>query len=334
MAHTGEVVDHGTVEIQQEQIRGDGIGQGGAVVALVLVVPVLHGIVVGVGQRDGVDALIHLHIFVGISADGLEAVLPRQIHIGGSHAVFRFAGEAAHHLILPFPGQTAAAAELRKAEGVLAGAEILDLPVQAFLRRSPESGIIVLHAEIDLIDDLQQIDLKLHGGKQRAPDDDVQAATGRQGGLHIIPDRMPQAQKLHIVVFDKADGTQIIQFLFRKAQGAEMVDLGIDLLEHLPGEHHALIAAAEIVLAAQVGMLVEDHLIHIELVQVGIQQRLNDGFQLHGERSLHHGSFFCRIRSHRSGSCAWSPAQLRAFRGSHRRSSSAAPGCPHPDSRP
>ena len=92
---------------------------------------------------------------------------------------------------------------------------------------------------------------------------------------------MPQPEELHIVVFDKPDGAQIVQLLLGKAQGAQVVDLGVDLVHHLLGKHHALVAALKVVLAVQVRVLMEDHLIHIEFIQVGVQQRNNNRFQLH-----------------------------------------------------
>ena len=102
-----------------------------------------------------------------------------------------------------------------------------------------------------------------------------------QLGLHIIADGSPQPQELHIVPLDEADGAKVIQLLPGEGEGAQVVDLGIDLLEHFLCENNALVAAAEIILAAQVGVLVEDHLIHVELVQIRIQQGQNNGLELH-----------------------------------------------------
>ena len=51
-----------------------------------------------------------------------------------------------------------------------------------------------------------------------------------------------------------------------------MVDLLIDFLKHLLGKDDVLVSALEVIFAGEVGMLVEDDLIHIELVEVCIQQ--------------------------------------------------------------
>ena len=83
---------------------------------------------------------------------------------------------------------------------------------------------------------------------------------------------MPQAQELHIVVLDEADGAQIIQLVLPEAQAAQMIDLGVDLLQHFGGKDDVFVAALEIVFSLEIRVLVEDHLIHIEFVQIGIQQ--------------------------------------------------------------
>ena len=142
--------------------------------------------------------------------------------------------------------------------------------------------IVKIHAEIDLVDDLQQIDLKLHGGEQRTLDDHGQLPVRAQIRGHILPDGMPQAQEFHIVTLDEADGTQIVQLLPGKAKGAQEIDLAVDLRQHLRGKADALIAALEVVFAVEIGMLVENDLIHIEFIQVGIQQGKDNGFEFHG----------------------------------------------------
>ena len=286
MPDAGIVVDHGPVKVVKEQVRGDGVGQGGAVVAPVLIVPVGHGVVVGVGQRDGVDALVHLHELVGIGADGGQVVFPGQVHIGGTGAVLRFGGQAADHLVLPLPGKPPAAAELRKGEGILAGIEILDLLLQPRSRRGLQSGVIIVQAEIDLVDDFQQIDFKLHGGEHGALHRQQQLSAVRKTGVDILPDGMPQPKELHIVALDEADGAQIVQLVLVKAKRAQIVDLVVDLLQHLRSKDNVFIAALEIVFSVQVRVLVENHLVHIELIQIGVQQGGDNGFQLHSNTSF------------------------------------------------
>ena len=227
---------------------------------------------VGVGQGDGVNALVHLDEFVGIGADGANAVFLCQIHIGGAHAVFRLRHQAAHHHILPLPGKPTAAAELGKAEGIGSVPEGCNLLAQALCGRGTQVLIVKAHAEIYLVDDFQQVNFKLHGGKQGPLDNYGQFAAFAEASGYILPDGVPQAQELHIVVLNKANGAQVIQLLFGKAKGAQEVNLGIDFRQHFRCEADALVAAFEMVLAVQVGVLVENHLVHIEFIQVRIQQ--------------------------------------------------------------
>ena len=55
--------------------------------------------------------------------------------------------------------------------------EIISWPfihvIQPFFGRFQQGVIIISHAEIYFVDDLQQVDFKLHGRKQGAADDDT-----------------------------------------------------------------------------------------------------------------------------------------------------------------
>ena len=174
MAHAGIVIHHGVIKVQQKQIRGDGVGKCRTVIAPVFIIPVSHGVMVGIGQRDGIDALVHLHKLMGIGADGPDAVLFGQVNIGGAHAVLRLRHQAAHHHIFPFPGKSAAAAEFREAERISTVLKGRNFLIQPLGSRGAQGLIVIAHAEIDLIDDFQQINFKLHSRKQRSLHNDSQ----------------------------------------------------------------------------------------------------------------------------------------------------------------
>ena len=101
---------------------------------------------------------------------------------------------------------------------------------------------------------------------------DRQLAVFGKGGRHIVADRVPQPQEFHVVVLDEADAAQVVQFGLPKAQAAQMVDLRVDLRKHFRRKDHPGVAAFEMILADQAGMLVEDHLVHVEFVQIRVQQ--------------------------------------------------------------
>ena len=271
MANAVVVVDHRTVEVHKEEVGGDGVGEGGTVITVILVIPVAHRVVVGVGERVTVDALIHLHKLMRIGADGGEVVLHREIDVGGTGAALCFGRKPADNNVLPFAGESAAAAELCKGKGIGAVVQRFDLFVQLFFCRFQERIIIVRHAEVNFVDDLQEMDLELHRGEQRTFDNDGELAAFTQRCCDILPDGMPQTEKFYIVVFDEADGTQIVELILAESQGTEMVDLGVDLLEHFGCELHILVTAFKVVFSAQIGMFMEDDLIHIEFIQVGVE---------------------------------------------------------------
>ena len=66
-----------------------------------------------------------------------------------------------------------------------------------------------------------------------------------------------------------------------------MIDLRLDLLDHFRCEDDALVAAFEIILTAEVGMLMEDHLIHVEFIKVSVKKRNYDGVKFHVPVSFH-----------------------------------------------
>ena len=87
-----------------------------------------------------------------------------------------------------------------------------------------------------------------------------------------------------------------------------MIDLFLYLMYHFGGKHHILIAALEEILSAEIGVLVEYDLIHIEFVQVGIKKRYNNRVELHNV-------LLSVITGYLSDSFSLSREPLRAFQG-------------------
>jgi hypothetical protein len=92
---------------------------------------------------------------------------------------------------------------------------------------------------------------------------------------------MPKAKEFYVIVLDESDGTQVFELALFETKRAEMIDLVFDLGDHFLGKHDVLVAAFEIILTAKIGMLMEDDLIHIEFVKIGIEKGNDDGFKLH-----------------------------------------------------
>ena len=60
-----------------------------------------------------------------------------------------------------------------------------------------------------------------------------------------------------------------------------MINLIADFLSHFGREENSMITAFEMVLTVQIRMLMKDDLIHIELIQIGIQQGFDNRLKLH-----------------------------------------------------
>jgi hypothetical protein len=193
-------------------------------------------------------------------------VLHGEIHVGGTYAVLCFVAKTLNDHVLPLSGKSSPTAEFRKLEAILPVVEILDLPAQLFFGGFSQRLIVISHAEVYLVDDLQKIDLKLHGGEQRPVDHNGKLALLRSGNGNVIAERVPKAQKLHVVILQEANGTEIFQLVLLEAKLAKMIDLRVDLLHHFLGEDDALVSALEIIFPAKIGVLMEDHLIHIEFI--------------------------------------------------------------------
>jgi hypothetical protein len=225
---------------------------------------------------------------VCISTNGLTAILHGKVYIGGAYAVAGLE-QLTNYIVLPFTRKSTAAAELCELEVVLLLTEAENFELKSFSRRVYQLEIVILQTEVDFIDNLQQINLKLHCGEDRAgyfntkftPPFTVDKLVGNEITIDVSAQRAPEAKKFNIVALNKAKGAQIIQLLVLESESAEVVNLSINLVAHRLGELYTLIAALEDVLAVEVGVLVEHHLVHIKLIEVGIKQRYDTGREFH-----------------------------------------------------
>jgi hypothetical protein len=109
----------------------------------------------------------------------------------------------------------------------------------------------------------------------------VKFAIDIKPALDISTERAPEAKKLYIVGLDETQRTEIVEFLFGKSQSAEVVNLCIDFIAHCLGKYHILVAALEDIFSVEVGVFVEHHLVHIELIEVSIKQRYDARGKFH-----------------------------------------------------
>jgi hypothetical protein len=104
--------------------------------------------------------------------------------------------------------------------------------------------------------------------------------------VDISAERSPKTKELNIVGLDEAKGTQIIEFFLRKSKSAEMVNLSIYFIYHFGCKLYIFITTFKIISTIEIGMLMENNLIHIELIKVGIEKTYNNWRKFHHNLSF------------------------------------------------
>ncbi len=72
---------------------------------------------------------------------------------------------------------------------------------------------------------------------------DRKAARSVIGDIKLFGARMPKAEEVNLRTFYPADGSEIVELLFGKAEVAVNLYLPLDFLDHLRSEYDPLIAA-------------------------------------------------------------------------------------------
>jgi hypothetical protein len=221
-----------------------------------------------------------------ISANGLAAIFHGKIYVGGAYAVAGLE-QLTDYIILPFTRKSTAATELCKLKVIKFLTEADNLVVQLLASRSHKGEIVILHTEVNLVDNLKQINLELHCGEDRTIHLNVEFSTIKPA-VYVSAERAPETKELDIVLLDKAKSSKIVKLLVAEGESAKMVNLCIDFLAHFLSKLHSAIATLEDILAVEVSVLVKHHLVHIKLIEVSIKQRYD------ARREFHHSfySFF------------------------------------------
>ncbi|MCY1529651.1 hypothetical protein D9M68_648100 [compost metagenome] len=111
----------------------------------------------------------------------------------------------------------------------------------------------------------------------RADDRDLDLAVAlrRLAHRHVLFVQVEQAEEVDEIALDEAQAAQVGEFVIGKAQLAQVRDLGTNLID-IRRQVDAGVAALEAIFDLRLRKLVQDHLHHRELVQVGVEQRLDD----------------------------------------------------------
>ena len=265
------------VEIGQERVHADHVGERDAQVAAVLLHPVLERRLLVVAQPHA-GGLVGLQVLVRHRADRHQPQFLGQQHVGRAPEGLRqLVAQRAQHLLVPGAGETPAQAEVEELERVAArrlvadeGTDRLDLapqPPPAFLDR--RRGIEA--PEVQLVDHRQHEDLEAHHMHLRAAHDDLEPLAVRAHRDEVALET-EDAQQVDEVRLHEAQAAQVVQLVRPEGQRAQVVQFALEVGHQRRERVLRRVAAGEAVLGLRLRMPVQHRLPHRELVEVGLQQ--------------------------------------------------------------
>jgi hypothetical protein len=216
---------------------------------------------------------------VGVGADGSATVLHREGDVRSADAIIKFE-KFLYGIILPFAGEATTATELCELEVI----EFIAGEAENFIEKTLAGGlnevqVVILHTEINLIDDFKKVNLKEGNREKGTAHFNAEFALARFIAYEIAIDvstkRSPKTEELNIVRLDETERAKISQLFIGESECAEMVYLCIDFIAHRGRKFHVLVATFEEIFSVEIGVLVEHYLSHCKFVKVGVKKRHN-----------------------------------------------------------
>jgi hypothetical protein len=216
---------------------------------------------------------------VGVGADGSTTILHCESDVGGADAIIEFE-KFLYGVVLPFAGEATTATELCELEVIeFITREAKYLGKQTLTGRLNKAQVIILHTEINLIDDFKKVNLEEGNREEGTAHFDAEFAlaifVAYNIAIDIATQRSPKTEELNIVGLDKTKGAKISQLFIGESESAKMVYLCVDFIAHRNREFHVLVATLEEIFSVEVGVLVEHYLSHCKLIKVGVKKRHN-----------------------------------------------------------
>jgi hypothetical protein len=221
-----------------------------------------------------------LHALVRHRADRHQAVLESQLDVAGAAKVLRYlTGQRRDHFAVPLAREASPRAEVEELVGVLplvprfghVRLQVLDLRRQAAapLGQHRRRGQL---PEVQLVDDRQHEDLERGDVQQRSVRGDAQPVpVGRDlEELHLEAE---DAEPLDEVLLHIGARTEQRDVVLGEAQAAQVLDLLAHAIDQLAQRHLRRVAADELRHPGGFRVVVQHHLPHRELVEVGVEQR-------------------------------------------------------------
>lgn len=283
VAQTVEEFGEIEVEIAQEGIHTDNVGQGNAQIAPVFVYPAFERGFLEIPQAH-VEGLEGLEELVRHGADGGDAEFFGEVNVAG--AAYDAGGgfkQGADDVFLPGKMITAARAEVGNQEGrfvgVLCGGDFFQ--AHGFGLKAAfaffDNGGGFQPAEVKFVNNGEDEDFKKHRLYHRAFDADAQTAFIVCADFDKAALELEEFEIIDKVAFDEAQAAEVVEFVVGEAQPAECVEFDFqvfpDVGKRVGGRG---IAASEFVKAVRLRKLVQNYLQHSEFVEVGVKQRMYD----------------------------------------------------------
>ena len=284
VAQTVEELGEIEVEVAQEGVHADHVGQCDTEVAAVFVYPAFESGFLEIAQAH-VEGLEGLEELVRHRADGGDADFFGEINVTGTaHDVGGGFKQGADDVFLPVEGVAAAGAEVRNEEwrivGILRGGdffEALRFGLEAAFAFFDDGGDFET-AEVEFVDDGEDEDFKEHRLNHGAFDADVQTTFIVGADFDEAALELEEFEIVDKIAFDEAQAAQVVEFVVGEAQLAERVEFSFQVVLDIGKRvNHVFVATAELVKAVGLGELVQYHLKHGELVQVGVEQGADNG---------------------------------------------------------
>ena len=276
MAHAVEQLAEEEIEIAQERVHAADVRQRDPEIAAIFARPRVECEDLRIAQSR-TDRLAGLQVFVRHRAEGRQSALERQHHVARADeflADLRL--ERADDLVLPHTGKAAPRAVVGDAKRRVGCA--VD---QVDFRSEPppslgEVGLLDRVAKVDFGDDRQDWHLEHDRVQPRSFDRDVDLlgpGDSSDGNEPLVEPE--QAQQIDEVALEEAPATEVIELALREPQRAQLPDLVLNFAD-VGRQRHVGIAAFEAILDLRTREMMQHDLHHRELVEIGVEQRLDD----------------------------------------------------------
>ncbi len=280
------------VEVTQESIHGDAVGERDTEVVGEFVQPASEGGALAELQREA-ELLVGLEPLVGLGAHRGQPVFLGQQVVAGAAKRRQPLLEATHHGVLYREGEAATGAEVDEVE--LAHLLPAQLPFQLVdlliepLQCLADAELGIAEAVAHLADDGEHRDLPqdhvLPGAFDAHIDATILLEHLEQGGVQRFA-----AQVVQVVGREEGAFGQEVEFGPGQAQGAGEAQLFLDLAHH--GQQIFFVAAVELGDDVGIRIAMEHRLLHVQLVGIGVEQAVEDGRHIR-----HPAGVECRLGS-------------------------------------